>query len=84
MERLDAGISAAFMSQAEEKKWRLQDMRELSDDEYRIQKALGTLQKYEISITEFFRNRRQPLRSILIDGANLVDALHKAWLKNRR
>lgn len=58
-------------------------MRELSQKEYKIQNALGTLKKYRITI-EVCDGNKTKLITIPIKAVNLVDALHKAWKKKRR
>ena len=59
-------------------------MRELSQKEYEIQNALGTLKKYRIIIETYDNNKWTKLRRIQIKAVNIVDALHKVWKKKRR
>jgi hypothetical protein len=59
-------------------------MRELSQKEYQMQSALGTLSKYKVMIERIDNGRDTILCSIPVKAANVVDALHKAWKKKRR
>ena len=59
-------------------------MRELSQKEHRIQKALGLLEKFRVTIEKRDGSTWTFLCSITVEAENQVDALHKAWKKKRK
>lgn len=59
-------------------------MRELSNKEYKIQLALGTLSEYEVIVKTLENGNTSLLYSTSIRASNFVDALYKVWKKARK